>query len=218
MCYRHVKIYMKSQFMQQYVTYTLEHDKTPESVYRFTKSMGISEAEFYEHFAGLEALESALFSEWFIDAFKQCEESAPWAEYSVREKVLAVFYTFFEALKQQRSFVLFLKKRDGKVFTQWPAYLNGLRTVFLDKMKPVLNQGIESKELEARKYLDEKYADGLWLNFLFVLKFWCDDQSAGFEKTDAAIEKSVHLAMDLMGKSALDAALDFGRFLFQQRA
>jgi hypothetical protein len=33
----------------------------------------------------------------------------------------------------------------------------------------------------------------------------------------AAIEKSVNLAMDLMGKSPLDAALDFGKFLFQNK-
>jgi hypothetical protein len=44
-----------------------------------------------------------------------------------------------------------------------------------------------------------------------------DDTSNAFEKTDAAIEKSVNLAMDLMGKSPLDAALDFGKFLFQNK-
>jgi ubiquinone biosynthesis protein COQ9 len=49
------------------------------------------------------------------------------------------------------------------------------------------------------------------------LKFWIDDTSNAFEKTDAAIEKSVNLAMDLMGKSPLDAALDFGKFLFQNK-
>jgi hypothetical protein len=84
-------------------------------------------------------------------------------------------------------------------------------------MKPILIQGIESKELTERKYLDDKYVDGLWVNFLFVLKFWLNDTSSGFEKTDAAIEKSVNLGMDLMGKGPLDAALDFGKFLFQNR-
>lgn len=214
----HVKINMRDQFMQQYVVYTLEHNKTPESVYGFAKSMGVSEVEFYEHFSGLEALESTLFSEWFSQSFQQCADSSTWSTYTVREKVLAVFYTFLEHLKQYRSFILFLKKRDARLWTQCPDYLTGLRAVFTEKMKPVLNDGIETGELEARKYLDNKYADGLWLNLLFVLKFWIDDRSTGFEKTDAAIEKSVHLAMDLMGKSALDAALDFGRFLFQQRA
>jgi hypothetical protein len=84
-------------------------------------------------------------------------------------------------------------------------------------MKSIIHEGLDSKELAERKYIDEKYVDGLWINFLFILKFWIEDTSNGFEKTDAAIEKSVNLAMDLMGKSALDAALDFGKFLFQNR-
>ena len=40
-------------------------------------------------------------------------------------------------------------------------------------------------------------------------------KSKSFEKTDAAIEKSVNLIMELMGKSALDSMFDLGKFLFQ---
>jgi hypothetical protein len=40
-------------------------------------------------------------------------------------------------------------------------------------------------------------------------------RGANFEKTDAAIEKSVNLAFDLIGKGILDNALDFGKFLYQ---
>ena len=65
--------------------------------------------------------------------------------------------------------------------------------------------------------MDDKYADGLWVNFVFIINFWLKDNSKGFEKTDEAIERSVNLAFDLMGKSALDAALDFGKFLFQNK-
>ena len=35
-------------------------------------------------------------------------------------------------------------------------------------------------------------------------------------ETDEAIEKSVNLAFDIIGKGVLDNALDFGKFLFQQ--
>jgi hypothetical protein len=66
-------------------------------------------------------------------------------------------------------------------------------------------------------YYWEKFCINLCLNFLFVLTFWLNDNSKGFEKTDESIERSVNLAFDLMGKSALDAALDFGKFLFQNR-
>jgi AcrR family transcriptional regulator len=208
---------MKAKLIQEYIHYTLEENKTPQSVYLFAKHAGISEEEFHNHFSGLESLESEIYKNWFESAMEKCTTSAPWADYSAREKVLAVFYTFIESLKPNRSFVKFLKDRDFKSLPKWPAYLNGLHHSFIEHMKPILNDGMASTEIAERKYIDTKYADGLWLNFLFVLKFWIDDRSNAFEKTDAAIEKSVNLALDLMGRSPLDAALDFGKFLFQNR-
>jgi AcrR family transcriptional regulator len=186
-------------------------------VYQFAKSAGITEAEFYTYFAGLEVLEMHIYKNWFETAYATCNESDPWNTYSAREKVLSVFYTFIEELKANRTFVKFLKERDFKALPKWPAYLNKLKDSFVEKMKPILIEGIENKEIAERKYIDEKYVDGLWINFLFTLKFWIEDTSDNFEKTDAAIEKSVNLSLDLMGKGALDAALDFGKFLFQNR-
>ncbi|MFN6082873.1 MAG: TetR/AcrR family transcriptional regulator, partial [Bacteroidota bacterium] len=63
----------------------------------------------------------------------------------------------------------------------------------------------------------DRYGEALWVNMLFVTGFWLKDQSAGFEKTDEAIERSVNLAFDLMGRSPLDSMIDFGKFLFQNR-
>jgi len=55
------------------------------------------------------------------------------------------------------------------------------------------------------------------LQLLFVIGFWIKDDSIAFEKTDAAIEKAVNLSFDLMGKGPLDAMLDFGKFLYQNK-
>jgi AcrR family transcriptional regulator len=208
---------MKAQLIQQYIHHTLEHHATPQSTYLFAKEAGLTEAEFYTHFASLEALEMDIYTRWFDETFERCASSEPWQAYSSREKVLALFYTFFEVILAHRSFVQFMDKRDAFGLPKWPGYLKTLRGTFGANIKPILAQGIESKELAERKFLDDKYVDGLWVNFLFVLKFWIKDQSTAFEKTDAAIEKSVNLGMDLMGKGPLDAALDFGKFLFQNR-
>jgi hypothetical protein len=43
------------------------------------------------------------------------------------------------------------------------------------------------------------------------------DHSKAFEKTDEAIERSINLSFDMLGKSPLDSALEFGKFLFQNR-
>jgi hypothetical protein len=52
---------------------------------------------------------------------------------------------------------------------------------------------------------------------LFLLKFWMDDDSAGFEKTDMAIEKSVNTIFDVFDNTPLDAVFDFGKFLWKER-
>jgi hypothetical protein len=208
---------MKTQLIQSYIQYTLEHNSQPQSVYLFAKHMGMTEQDFYNYFSGLASLESEIYQVWFEECMQKCSQSEPWSSYSSREKVLAVFYTFIEDLKSNRSFVQHLKTRDWKPSLQWPDYLKGLHQAFLAHIQPILIIGIASNEIQERKFIDSKYAEGLWLNFLFVLKFWTDDTSTSFEKTDAAIEKSVNLAMDLMGKSPLDAALDFGKFLFQNK-
>jgi hypothetical protein len=59
--------------------------------------------------------------------------------------------------------------------------------------------------------------EGLWIQTLFILQFWANDDSKEFEKTDAAIEKAVNVAYDLMGKSPLDSMFDFAKFIFQNR-
>ena len=208
---------MSNELIKQYINHTLEHNKTPESVYLFAKAVGMEEKEFYNHYSSLESLEADIYKIWFENAYKACADSEPWAEYSSREKVLAVFFAYIEEAKNYRSFAVYLKNRDLVKLPRWPKYLNELHTIFTEKMKPILSEGIGTNEIQERKFLDDKYASGLWLNFLFVFAFWLNDCSKSFEKTDESIERSVNLAFDLMGKSALDAALDFGKFLFQNR-
>jgi hypothetical protein len=55
------------------------------------------------------------------------------------------------------------------------------------------------------------------MQLAFLLMFWRDDNSPAFEQTDAAIEKSVNLAFDLIGKGAIDSMLDFAKFLYQSK-
>lgn len=41
------------------------------------------------------------------------------------------------------------------------------------------------------------FAEAVWIQFLFLLKFWANDNSPAFESTDVAIEKSVNTAFDV---------------------
>ena len=67
-----------------------------------------------------------------------------------------------------------------------------------------------------KKYSDPVFAEGAWVQFLFVLKFWLNDHSKGFEKTDILIEKSVNTAFDLIDTKPVESLFDLGKFLWKE--
>jgi len=98
-----------------------------------------------------------------------------------------------------------------------PYYLEHVRNGFKEWIADLLLEAKETDEVTTRPIISDRYDDAIWLQFLFILGFWMKDDTKSFEKTDVAIEKSVNLAFDLMGHGPLDAMVDFGKFLFQNR-
>jgi hypothetical protein len=49
------------------------------------------------------------------------------------------------------------------------------------------------------------------------MKFWLDDTSPSFEKTDIFIEKSVKASFDLIDTTPLKSIIDFGKFLYKEK-
>src|SRR5262249_8378920 len=135
------------------------------------------------------------------------------ATFNSREKILSLYYALLEELKNNRSFVL----QQIGTFRKpelTPPYLKGFKQVFEEYISSALSQGKSNGEVSTRPYLDKFYPNLFWMHLGFILLFWRDDDSAGFERTDAAVEKSVNLAFDLIGKGAIDSAFDFAKFLY----
>jgi hypothetical protein len=110
-----------------------------------------------------------------------------------------------------------LQLENHKKLEITPESLKDFKLEFETFIESVLNAGKESGEVAKRPYLDRSYPHLFWFHFGFILIFWKDDSSAGFEKTDAAVEKSVNLAFDLIGKGAVDSVVDFAKFLYQSK-
>jgi hypothetical protein len=206
-----------SKLIESYIHYTLEHNKKPENVYLFAKSAGIEEKTFYESYASLEALEDSIFLNWFKEVKQDITQSELYSTYSSREKLLSIFYGWIEKIKCNRTFVKFMFDKHLKPLPNYPRFLRRMKEDFVNLAQEVVQVGIDKQEVTDRKYLSDKYGEALWVNMLFVTGFWLKDQSSGFEKTDEAVERSVNLAFDLMGRSPLDSMIDFGKFLFQNR-
>jgi hypothetical protein len=59
--------------------------------------------------------------------------------------------------------------------------------------------------------------EGAWVEFLFLMKFWLDDTSKGFEKTDIMVEKAVKATFDVLDTTPIDSLIDFGKFVWKEK-
>lgn len=204
----------QARIKELYREYLLMEDKKPSSVFVFCKKIGIKESEFYKSYSSFESIEKAVWSDHFKNVTSRLAGDEKYATFSVKEKILTFYFALFEAFKMDRSFLI-LQLKSWKNPATVPAFLKNFHQLLTDWSKVVIEEGIQSGEIAKRPYVSQYYDHLLWMHFLFVLKFWSQDESEDFEKTDVAIEKSVTLAFDLIGKGILDNAVDFGKFLYQ---
>ena len=208
-----------SKIRDAYIDYLLEHGKEPASVYQFMKMLKMKEAVFYDYYNSFSAIEKDVWKSYFEETISRIRSESVYNEYTVREKLLAFYYTWIEVLKDNRSYVTYSVNRMERKGFGWKNadFLHAFRSDFLDFVNDLIAEGKETEEIVDRPLIGSRYDDGLWQQLIFVLKFWVNDDSLGFERTDAAIEKAVNLSFDLMSRSALDTAFDFARFLYQKR-
>ncbi len=203
--------------LEGYKNYVLEHGSAPKSVFKFAKDLKMKEEEFYTYFTSFESIKSAIWVEIFDETIRQVESQEIFREYSAREKFLSFLFTWIEELKKNRSYLLSLYESKSQTLMNLPKEASEFKQKFKDFANEIVLEGKETEEIASRPIISDRYDEALWFQTWFVFRYWLDDRSPKFEKTDAAIEKSVNLAFDLMGKSALDSFLDFAKFLYQSK-
>jgi AcrR family transcriptional regulator len=206
----------ETRILLAYMDHLLLHGQRPSSVFKFCLDLGIKEEEFYNHFGSFDTVERQLWKSFIDKTLLRLRADESFTAFSSREQILAFYYTFFEELKASRSFVL-LQLEHHKKLEITPEFLKDFKREFETFIESVLKVGKENGEVAKRPFLDKNYPQLFWLHMGFLLIFWKEDSSAGFEKTDAAIEKSVNLAFDLIGKGAVDSVVDFAKFLYQTK-
>ncbi|PKV49958.1 hypothetical protein ATE84_2004 [Aquimarina sp. MAR_2010_214] len=202
--------------ISKYMNYVLKNESYPKSVYRFCNDVDIKEEEFYKLFGSLESLEKAIWNAFFTTTIDAMNNNEEYGNFSNRNKFLTFFYTFFEMLTLNRSYALFALKRYNMPFENLKQ-LKSLRDSIKGFATELIEEGNDEKLFKVTKNPVKLFSEGAWLQFLFLLKFWVDDESAGFEKTDIAIEKSVNAVFDLFDNTPLNNVFDFGKFLWKEK-
>jgi len=206
----------EEKIISAYMEWVLLKEKAPLSVFKFCRENNFKEAEFYEYFGSFEGLQKAIWNSFYQQTVHLAQKDESYPNYSNQEKMLTFFYTFFELLTLNRSYLLFALREHQNMMRNL-SQLKGLRENIKHFAAELIRENNEDKKLKILKQSVTVFSEGAWLQTLFLLKYWMDDNSAGFEKTDIAIEKSVRAIFDVFNTQPLESIIDFGKFLWKEK-
>lgn len=202
---------LRAKILAAYAAHWAEEGHAPRSVARLCKGLGIDEAAFYRHFPSLHAVEKALWRDWMEGVISAVERGGDWDGFTARERYLAFLFALTQAAGKRRSLLLQCFHDTSPL--SHPGALEGMRAVFTDFARRIVDLGKETGEIAERRGLTNLYPGILYVHLRWVIDQYLKDESEEFERTDAFIEKTVTLAFDLFRSQALDSAADLIRFL-----
>ena len=206
----------KDKIVSMYMNYTLENNEKPKSVYNFAKLNNFSEAEFYNFFGTMESVEKEIFKMFLEKTVELLQKNQDYETYDMKSKMLSFYFTFFELLSANRSYVTMSLKQhhnDLKNLMQ----LSSLRNTFKKYVAGIISDDYRIQQEKFQNFQEKAIQETSWIQLLLTLKFWLDDSSPSFEKTDIFIEKSVKATFELMNITPIDSLIDFGKFLFKEK-
>ena len=204
------------KLITMYMDFVLENNKTPESVYTFAKANHFDESQFYRFFGSFEALDSAVYESFFNNTTKTLKKSKEYKNYDAMNQLLSFYFTFFGNLTANRSYVSKSLQAEMTGLSKMKK-LKPLRKKFLDFVDELDIGGFNLNNKRLDDIKDRVVNESYWIQMLATLKFWIDDDSADFEKTDLFIEKSIAASFELANTKPLKSVIDFGKFLFKEK-
>jgi hypothetical protein len=194
----------------------LLNGRAPHSVFELTKKIKIEESTFYQSFGNLEQVQQSIPLNLLKKTLGIMDEDPQYGSFSTREKLLSLYFTLFEQFQSQRSYLL-LKYNDLRKAPQtmkdWKLFFEEMET----RVENILSDGKISDEIKDRPIIGNHFAKGFKVVFTYLFRVWMNDDSIEFANTDAAIEKTVNLSVDMLGTSPLDSMLDFGKFALKTK-
>lgn len=207
----------EKQIISFYMDDILSEDTTAQSVYAFAKRHNFEESDFYQFFNGFQHLEEEIFATFGRNTIEMIEQSQDYDHYETQQKLLSFYFTFFELLTANRSYVMAQLQGNKDKLSALKA-LGALRRVFVKFVEHLGVVNIDFKSDQLNKLRDKGVSESMWLQLLMTMKFWIDDRSKGFEKTDVFIEKSIKAQFDLIDTAPVHSVYDLAKFLWKENS
>ncbi len=205
-----------SEIITFYMDYVVEHQSKPDSVEDFAQLHQFDDVTFYSHFTSFIDLEKTIYNVLFENSLAILKQSPEYYSFSKKDKLLSLYYTFFENLALNQEFIkLNLKGFENqlKALSVFSLFKHSF-IAFIDTLNlETFNLNVDSIENIQKKTIKES----AWIQLLFTMKFWLDDTSEAYEKTDIFIEKSINTTFELLDTKSLNNIIDLAKFLYKEK-
>jgi hypothetical protein len=206
----------KDRIVSLYMDYVLENSEKPKSVYIFAKMNDFSETEFYAFFGTIESIEKEIFKMFVEKTVELLKSNQEYETYDMKSKILSFYFTFFEILTANRSYIIMVLKEHNNDLKKL-SLLTGLKNSFKDYLTEIITDDFRTQQESLQNVQEKAFQESSYFQLLLTMKFWLDDSSPSFEKTDIYIEKSVKANFELMNIAPIDSLIDFGKFIFKEK-
>ncbi len=204
------------QIISTYMEQVLLNNAEPKNIYLFCKENKITEADFYTFYGSLEALKQDIWLKFFENVKITLESDKNYYIYSNKNKLLTLYFSLIEIFTLNRSYIMFALKEEKNMLKNLQQ-LKTFRNQFKNFIVDMIDTQSSDEDFKVNKIVKPLYVEGAWIEFLFILKFWLDDTSKGFEKTDMMIEKAVKATFEVLDTTPLDSLLDLGKFVWKEK-
>lgn len=206
----------KLDILTLYMDFVSEHQTKPIDVEDFCELSNLDEDNFYAHFKSLKKVEKTIFNELFKNSLEVLNESEEFLSFDGKNKLLSLYFTFFENLNLNRAYIVVVLKGFKNQLKSYKS-LSTLKKSFLTFVDTLeLSESIlpiDGLEKIQTNFINQS----AWIQLLITIKFWLEDTSESFEKTDIFIEKSINTSFELIENKFLKNAFDLGKFVYKER-
>ena len=205
------------KILSDYGNYLLTHGERPKNIFVFAKENHFDEKEFYQFFSNFEHLEKEILKHFFQKSLELSLEIEGYEDMSAKERLLNLYFIFFENLTMNRSLVLMILEKKNLSTLQKLHELKSEHQKFIKTLDFNDLEILEKAKDSIKNFNEKSREEALWLHFLSSVEFWQKDESPSFEKTDLFIEKTIDTGFEFLNNEPLKKIIDLGKFLWKEK-
>ncbi len=207
----------EDKLFELYSDYILNHGERPKNVYRFAKDNDFEEKDFYDYFTSFEEIEKRMIQHLFESSLLLASEVNDTDLITAKEKLLNVYFIFFENMTMNRSLVLMILGKDKINSIKTLQNLKQSHRAFIKTLDFNDMELMKNAKGDVKNFTEKSREEALWLHLVSCIDFWKKDTSPAFEKTDLYIEKTVDTGFELIDNEPLRKVIDLGKFLWKEK-